>query len=105
VHLAGSILYEKKNLTQKITQPVDEKDVATYFKITFVLRLFKISSGMWEVIKDVVHFINSLCWPTDYFQHILHKRNVKKPMVYPGFEPSPSRLRAKHRHTKLPGCP
>jgi hypothetical protein len=44
-------------------------------------------------------------WPTDYFQHILHKRNVKKPMVYPGFEPSPPRLRVKHRHTKLPGCP
>jgi hypothetical protein len=36
---------------------------------------------------------------------LLHKRNVKKPMVYPGFESSPPCLRVKHRHTKLPGCP
>jgi hypothetical protein len=43
-------------------------------------------------------------WPTDYFQHILHKRNVKRSIVYPGFEPSPPGLRVKHRHTKLPGC-
>jgi hypothetical protein len=55
-----------------------------------------------KALKRRVHFINS---PTENFQYILRKRIVKKTMVYPGFEPIPLRLRVKHRHTKLPGCP
>jgi hypothetical protein len=53
--------------------------------------------------KDVVHFINSLVanW---FLPTYTSQTQREKPMVYPGFEPSPPRLRVKHRHTKLPGC-